>query len=256
MKKSQQDQIFQILLEQEDITWQTMLYESVRTEQMDPWDIDVSILAQRFLDMLKKLKGMDLRVPGKVLLAAAILLKLKSKKLVDVELAELDRLIAGTEELTEEEFYEGLEEQPKPLETGLYSLIPRVPQLRKRKVSIYDLVDALQKALEVKKRRVEHSIPAADIEIPEKKADVSRVIKDIYSNILKFFTINRGKSLTFNQLIPSKSREDQVYTFIPLLHLTNQRKIDLNQQEHFGEIEILLRKTRKQAEKELGISRI
>jgi len=249
MKKSQQDKIFQILLEEEDITWQTMLYEAVRTDEMDPWDIDVSMLAQRFLETLKKLKGMDMRVPGKVLLAAAILLKLKSKRLVDVDLVELDRLIAGTERVSEEEFYEELEEHPR-VEIEDYRLIPRIPQMRKRKVSIYDLVDALKKALEVKRRRVEHSIPNMEIEIPEKKADVSRVIKDLYGKILNFFVLNKNKRLTFSQLIPSNSREDRVFTFIPLLHLTNQRKIDLNQQEHFGEIEIFLRKTKKQAEKE------
>ncbi len=253
MKKSQQDQLFQILLEQEDITWQTMLYEAIRSEEMDPWDIDVSLLSQKFLQMLKKLKEMDMRVPGKVVLAAAILLKLKSKKLVEIDLVGLDRLIAGTEELTEDEFYEELEERPKQLGTEDYRLIPRIPQMRKRKVSIYDLVNALQKALEVKRRRVEHSIPNMAIEIPEKKTDVSRVIKDLYSKILKSFALNKNKKLTFSQLIPSSSKEDKVFTFVPLLHLSNQRKIELNQQEHFGEIEILLRKTKKQAEKELGL---
>ena len=35
-----------------------------------------------------------------------------------------------------------------------------------------------------------------------------------------------------------------VYTFIPLLHLSNQRRIDLWQKEHFGEIEIVVNKAR------------
>ena len=57
--------------------------------------------------------------------------------------------------------------------------------------------------------------------------------------------------LTFTKLIPSNSREDKVYTFIPLLHLTNQRRIDLEQEKHFGEIEVYL-KTKKAVDKEIG----
>ena len=31
-----------------------------------------------------------------------------------------------------------------------------------------------------------------------------------------------------------------MYTFIPLLHLSNENKVDLSQDEHFGEINITL----------------
>lgn len=32
--------------------------------------------------------------------------------------------------------------------------------------------------------------------------------------------------------------QDKVYTFIPLLHLAHQQKVDLEQKEQFGEIDI------------------
>ena len=47
------------------------------------------------------------------------------------------------------------------------------------------------------------------------------------------------------------TKEDKVFTFIPLLHLTNQRKIDLNQENHFGEIEIVLAKREELVEAKL-----
>ena len=147
----------------------------------------------------------------------------------------------------EDEFYEDLKEEELK-ETEEASLIPRTPQPRKRKVSIYDLMGALQKALEVKKRRVLRSIPTGEIDIPEKKKDITLVIKEIYEKIRNFF--KTGKRLTFSQLIPSDSKEDKVYAFIPLLHLTHQEKVDLNQEEHFGEIEILLR-SKKEVNKEI-----
>ena len=57
---------------------------------------------------------------------------------------------------------------------------------------------------------------------------------------IKKYVGKGNKRLTFNHLIPSESKEDKVYTFIPLLHLTNQRKINLHQQKHFEDIEVEL----------------
>ena len=50
------------------------------------------------------------------------------------------------------------------------------------------------------------------------------------------------EKLTFTKLLPSESKEDKVHTFIPLLHLAQQNKIELVQETPFGEIEVLLRK--------------
>jgi chromatin segregation and condensation protein Rec8/ScpA/Scc1 (kleisin family) len=180
--------------------------------------------------------------------AAAILLKLKSDRLLGKDLDSFDSLFA--EPVDEEGFYEDLE--PRQLsEQQKLDLIPRVPQPRKRKVSIYDLVGALEKALEVKRRRVINSIPAYNVEIPEKKRDIGEIIGELYTKIKGFFS-GGGQKLTFSSLIPSTTKQDVVFTFIPLLHLTNQRKIDLEQEKHFGEIEVLLR-TRSEVNKELNL---
>lgn len=230
-----QDKIFELLFDKDEITWQTILYDLVRTEQMNPWDINISLLTQKYLEMLKKLKEMDFRLSGKVLLAAAILLKIKSNKLIG-DIGRLEELMTST---GDEEFYEDISDLEQFEKGEAASLIPRVPQPRKRKVSIYDLVNALQKALEVKKRRVLRSIPNMEIDIPKKKKDITLIIKEIYEKIKGFFIA--GKRLTFSNLVPSDKKEDKVYTFIPLLHLTHQQKINLEQKEPFGEIEILLR---------------
>src|SRR3989344_4053279 len=138
MEKSREnhDRIFSILLSKTDeVTWQTIIYELVKTEQMDPWDIDISLLTQKYIEMLKSLKEHDFRVSGKVLLAAAILLKIKSTRLVGEELTELDRLLIGVEEQMDEL---GFEENAGIEKLGeIPSLIPRTPQPRKRKASLF-----------------------------------------------------------------------------------------------------------------------
>ena len=62
------------------------------------------------------------------------------------------------------------------------------------------------------------------------------------------FFINTIKDkLTFAKLLPSESKEDKVYTFIPLLHLAQQHKIELVQDSPFGEIKVLLKKKTEEA---------
>jgi len=238
-----QDRILDMLMDKNEISWQSIMYDLVKTEQMDPWDINITLLAQRFLERLNKMKDMDLNISGKVVLAAAILLKIKSKRLVGADIDNLDRLFAQSEE-NEQSMYDELMAEAGGKEREKYDpqkLIPRTPQPRKRKVSIYDLVNALQKAMEVKKRKIIREIPPLSIEIPEKKFDLGSVIKNIYGRIKFYLIKNEGSKLTFSGLLPENpNKGDKVYTFIPLLHLTNQRKIDLHQQQHFGEIDIEL----------------
>lgn len=235
------ERIFSILFSKADeITWQSIIYELVKNEQMDPWDIDVSILTQKYIDMLRTLKEHDFRVSGKVLLAAAILLKIKSTKLVGEDLSELDRLLIGVEEGIEELGFDETGEIPKLGE--IPTLIPRTPQPRKRKVSIFDLVEALERALEVKKRRLLNSIPPLNLEAPKKKRDITQIIREVYGRIKSFFISALKDKLTFSKLLPSESKEDKVYTFIPLLHLAQQNKIELVQDIPFGEIQVLLMK--------------
>lgn len=243
--------LFDIIFNKDDVTWQSLIYELVKSEDMDPWDINITLLSQKYIEMLRQLKDMDFNISGKVVLAAALLLKMKSKKLVGEDLTYLDELFAQkdadlSESMIDEGGFDSFDEQYLG-EGGVYrepTLIPKLPQPRKRKVSIYDLIDALQKAIEVKERRVLRHVPSgSEMRIPDKKVDISQVIMDVYNRIKGFFLRSNGGKVTFSALLPSHSKEDKVLTFIPLLHLSNQRKIDLMQQEHFGEIEIeLLRK--------------
>jgi len=240
-----EDRLFQMLVEENEISWKAIIYDLIRKEEMDPWDVNVSVLSKKYIERLKQLKEKDLKVSGKVLLAAAMLLKIKSKRLVGDDLNEFDRLLSATD-VDEDEFYDGLaEELRRGEERAMYEgieLMPRTPQPRKRKVSVYDLVKALEQALEVKKRRVFNSIRESNVTIPEKKFDIGDAIKNVYSRVLSFFKLNKEKKqIPFSKLVPSDTKKDHVYTFIPLLHLFNEDKVHLEQEEHFGEIQVKLR---------------
>lgn len=227
-----QDKLLSMLLDENEITWQTIIYDLVKTEKMDPWDIDVSILSKKYIETIKKLQEHNFFISGKVLLASAILLKIKSNKLLTEHIAQFDsQLFAKEEDLLEEVMEMEQEDVPR--------LLIKTPQARKRKVNLNDLMKALKKALEVDKRRrlrKLQEIPIRRAVIPKKRFDITLLIKLLYQKILGFF--KKQEEVTFSQLIPSKKKDDKVMTFIPLLHLDKDNKINLSQLEHFGEIYI------------------
>lgn len=242
--------IYNLLTDEDEITWQSLLYELVKTERMDPWDIDISQLAKSYIEVVKKMQQMDLRVSGKVVLATAILLKIKSTRLLDEDIVQFDNMLSGQDEESLLEA-EGAELGKGKMRYEGLKLIPKTPQPRSRKVSIYDLVEALQQALEVKRKRLLRESYVPDMSIPEKKYDISELMKNVYQRVVGFFTSESGAKLTFMQLVQSDRKEDKIITFIPLLHLANNRKIDLLQEIPFGEIEIRLSNSRE-INKELG----
>ncbi len=244
------ERIFNIIFNEDEVTWQTLLLELVKAEDMDPWDIDVSELSHKYIGMVKEMRKTDLRVSGKVLLAASILLRIKSQRFLNDDIASFDNMMYEPEEETD--FLE--EGEGQKIDRDLYKklkLIPKTPQPRKRKVSIYDLVDALQQALEVNKRRIER-IPVVNIQIPEKKVDISQIMGNVFGKIMGIFKTEGKKTVKFSQLVPDDTKAGKVYTFIPLLHLYNQRKIDLEQEGHFADFDILLNKNHNEIMKELS----
>ncbi len=206
-----QEKLFNMLFEEDEITWQTMIYELVRTEEMDPWDIDLKVLSTRFLDIVRDLKKLDFRISGKIILAAAILLRIKSSRLLEEDISHLNQLIASTEE-SEDDIMDDMEgdiDYRQEVDDDKFRLIPRTPQPRKRKVSVFDLVDALNKALDVKKRRTRFEIPEARVTVPEKKKEITIIIREIYGQIIEYFRDEKIKKLRFSQLIPSDRQEGQ-----------------------------------------------
>ena len=80
-----QDELLNILMQKDEITWQSLIYDLVKSEQMNPWDIDVSLLSKKYLETVKKLQEHNFFISGKVILASAILLKIKSVRSLDRE---------------------------------------------------------------------------------------------------------------------------------------------------------------------------
>ncbi len=244
-----QEQIVDLLLKQEDVTWKTILYDLVRTEQMDPWDINITLLTQKYIEMIKAMQQHDFRISGKVLLAAAFLLKIKSTHLIDHDIAQLDKLLNSSEELSDDEFHDGQGDGRLLREKQQFTLIPRNPQPRNRKVSIHDLVNALQRAMATKKRILEHQRPVKFV-MPERQIDIMEAIRDIYHKIVFYTAKDHTEKTTFTRLLPPRAgKQEKVYTFLPLLHLENEHKVEMEQAKPFEEIYVALAKRQNHSQK-------
>jgi len=242
--------LYSIITTGDEVTWKSIILGLVNDGDMDPWNVDVSKLTKKYLEALKKIKESNLRVSGKVILAAALLLRIKSNRLVGEDLLAFDQMLASSEDdsdmLYQDDDGEYLSEEAmrKKIEREKnFTLVPRTPQPRKRKVSVHDLIDALEQALQVKKRRslryqLDNTRPI--VTVPGDVVNITNLINDLYAEIRELL-LEDGSNLKFTDLCPEDaSTNDKVSTFIPLLHLSNARRIDLAQEVHFGEINIKL----------------
>ena len=245
-----QEQIHDLIFS-DKLSWQAIIYDLINTEQLDPWDIDLSLLANRYLDKIRALEEASFFVSSKVLLAAALLLRIKSEILLNEYIPSLDVILFGKSD--EEKTSHKLERIE--LDDEIPALIPKTPMPRFRKVTLQELMSALGKAINTENRRIKRVVLAKQYEIeaaaamPKNTVNIRDKIREVYSRLKSIFS-GREERLAFSELA-GKTNEDKVYTFIPLLHLDNQNKIWLEQESHFEEIWILLKEIYERQNKDV-----
>lgn len=242
-----QEQIHGLLFG-EQLSWQSIIYDLINSEQLDPWDIDISLLARKFLEKVKLLEEANFFVSSKVLMAAALLLRMKSELLIERDIQGLDDLLFGKKE-EKKYFQERIE-----LDEEIPELIVRTPLPRFKKVTLEELMKALGNALKTETRRIKRVVVAkqqeyeTSLSLPKKGINLQDSIKNVHDKVNEIFS-NRSDKLGFTELA-GLDREERIATFIPLLHLDNQKKLWLEQEKHFHEIWILLKSMYEEKNKE------
>ena len=237
-----QQQIHDILFNRE-IGWQEIIYDLINTEQLDPWDINITILTEKYLIKINELKETDFFVSSKVLLAASLLLRIKSEILLNRYIKSIDEILFGKKEKLSKSL-ERIE-----LDEQIPELIPRSPMPRFKKVTLKELIESLNKAIVTENRRIKkviinkNALREVARSFPKRNVSVKDKIKDIFSKLINHFKENKQeKRIHYNHLIGEK-KEERLFSFVPLLHLEHQQKVWLEQKEHFGDIHVWERKT-------------
>ncbi len=219
----------------EQPAWKTVLIDLVKSERMDPWDIDLCLLADKYLEKINQLEHASLKIPANAILASAILLKMKARAL---KLRGIEDEEAATEELSEEDI--------KMLEESIPEL-KGVRRFRQGKVSLDELVEGIAEVFEKTKKK-QNSILRSK-EIPDFKVLVDEgSIEEKIAGVEKRIAERADSQglVTFSQLLDEKTSIEMVNVFLPLLFLMNRGKVNAWQDQWFGEIFISLL---KQAEK-------
>ncbi|MFA4952718.1 MAG: segregation/condensation protein A [Candidatus Pacearchaeota archaeon] len=237
-----QDQIQDLLFSRE-IGWQEIIYDLINTEQLDPWDVNIIILTDKYLKKIEELEEMDFFISSKVLLAAALLLRIKSEILLNKYIKSVDEILFGKKE-EKKYLMERIE-----LEEEIPELIPRSPMPRFKKVTLKELMESLNKAIITENRRIKkeiinkNALRESSISLPKINFSIKNKIREIYENLLKHFKEDEArKKISYTNFI-GDNKEERIVSFSPLLHLENQKKIWLDQKEHFGEIDIWMKQT-------------
>ena len=92
-----QEQVHKILFNRE-IVWQDIIYDLINTEQLDPWNINITILTEKYIERIENLEETDFFVSSKVLLAASLLLRIKSEILRNNYIRSIDEILFGNKE--------------------------------------------------------------------------------------------------------------------------------------------------------------
>lgn len=233
-----QEQVHDLLFG-EKLSWQAIIYDLINSEQLDPWNIDISLLSNKYLTKIKELESHDFFVSSKVLLAASLLLRIKSEILLNRDIKSLDDILFGKKE-KKKYVQERIE-----LDDEIPCLVPRTPLPRFKRVTLKELMNALGKAIKTETRRIKRIVVSRQRELetaailPKKGINLKDDIRDIYKKLKNIF-INREEKLAFSELA-GKDKEKRIATFMPLLHLDNQQKVWLEQDGHFEEIWIWLK---------------
>jgi segregation and condensation protein A len=238
----QQEQIHDLLFSRE-LGWQDIIYDLINTEQLDPWDINISIIADKYLEKIQSLEEADFFVSSKVLLAAALLLRIKAEILLNRYIKSIDDILFGKTE-TKKYVPERI-----ILDDEIPELIPRSPIPRFKKVTLKELMESLNKAITTENRRIKKTIlhrnalRESSISLPKRRFSIKDKIKEIHEKLYGHFDQNKqNKKISFTDFI-GKEREDRIVSFGPLLHLETQKKVWLEQPDHFEEIHIWMNKT-------------
>lgn len=204
-----------------------VLVDLARRGEIDPWDIDIALATEKFLQYIDSLESRDLRIPARTLLYASILLRLKSDQMEGQE---------EEEEIEPEE----IEEAAPPREEVLDQL-PRPPLRRhtKRPVTLDELISELKKAEVVGRRKAMRErwplLTEEKILDPSHEEGIEERIKALGPILDEMFT--EKTLLTFQEInIRDGAAQEGVTNYISLLFMAQRRTVWLEQEEIYGEL--------------------
>jgi segregation and condensation protein A len=218
-----------------------LLIDLARKGEIDPWDLDVVHLTDRFLESLGDIQ--DLGRSGQAIFYASVLVRMKAEALAEQAAIPWDapQEVEPQEELDTSSWVQ----LPLHLERSIRRR-PSVPAYVQRPLTLMDLISQL-KEMETLERQVvraqatqrRQSVTVRTLEEVEELAhheDLEELIAWMHERLLERQI--QQEPLKFPQLLGLK--EDRVGGFLALLFLSSRGLVELNQEIFYEDIDVEL----------------
>jgi segregation and condensation protein A len=217
-----------------------LLLHLIKKNELDIYDIPISIITTQYLEYIKLLKELNLEIAGEFLVMASTLLQIKSQMLLPTPVAE--------DSITEEEDpraelirrlleYQKYKDAANMLEkvdqTGrdLFSCKLKEPELETVhvleeifEVEIFELIEAFRSVLSRVPAESFHEIRTESISITDR---INRILS----------LVAERDSIRFEEIFSSdRTREDVIANFLAILELCKRKMVKIIQWELFAEI--------------------
>ena len=247
-----------------------ILVNMAKQGKIDPWNFVIVVLTVKFLIQLFQSKAQNLRLNGRTLLFAAILLKLKSNVLEGIDV--LDFEPQHQDEFNyDDEMPLDYEEEYIPTNnvisidevlqrrTSVRLNHNRVVTLRDliRQLEFYEMLDkkqSLKNAHERAKRRVQNYARLSPDDIINLAHDeyIENGVQRLKANLSEI--LSRQDKIELNEL--TLLGMDKISAYISLLFLTVESDYDLEQDEFYGDLYVIRREENPAEELDRSINNV
>ncbi|MBE5736390.1 MAG: chromosome segregation protein ScpA [Clostridiales bacterium] len=216
-----------------------LLYTLVKKNKLEIEDIEISSLTEQYLEVMKDISTVDMEVASEFIEYAALLIEIKSKKLLpkinESEDDEFDEEYMLKLRLKEYEMFKQVNEKLKDLESNDKFYKAPEKEANKYRVVIKDMnIDMLLDAFV----GIMHKVNKI-----EKSKESKEIVKETFTVEQKIATIkdmliSRDKFKFSEMFLDSASRDEVITTFMALLELIKMQAIRVSQDELFSDIQI------------------
>ena len=247
-----------------------ILVNMAKQGKIDPWNVDIVEVTDKYLMHLFQSKAQNLRLSGRTLLFAAILLKLKSNVLEGIDV--LDFEPQHQDEFNyDDEMPLDYEEEYIPTNnvisidevlqrrTSVRLNHNRVVTLRDliRQLEFYEMLDkkqSLKNAHERAKRRVQNYARLSPDDIINLAHDeyIENGVQRLKANLSEI--LSRQDKIELNEL--TLLGMDKISAYISLLFLTVESDYDLEQDEFYGDLYVIRREENPAEELDRSINNV
>jgi len=221
-----------------------LLLDLVQKNEMDIREIQISVIAQQYLEYLNQMRELNLEIAGDFLVMAATLLYIKSKMLLPPDEEEMeeegpDPRTVLIEKLLEYQAFKQAAQELGVLESErgkmftrqiadyyLEELNPEEAGIDTFSANLYDLLAAFHQVLAKASKEIVHEVEEQQVSIEEKMEEIKRRLTA--EGRLSFLSLFR-KPWTRSELIA---------TFLALLEIVRLKTARVFQEKVFGEIVI------------------